>query len=302
MAKNVFGPVSGEFDATSKRPRVLLEIDLTWPSTLNLRYVKASGNITFPNGGTSYSAKNFNISGLSQSIEGQIERISVSIDNVTGDLGAYAVSYEFEGAAMRIKRIYLDSSDLAPSDSGEYVEIFGGECESPGKIDRRSFELSGICGRALSRKVNDRYYTRSCGLIFGGSGECDMNNFANLGYSGEDHPLILTGSASGGDTNTIIAVNLEQPTNHWKHGRAEIAVSGESYRREISSSLSGSGSGEITLDVALPVSAIDSTFEIKKGCNKSWESCGGNNAWGPSGENTNNYGGFIHVEKEVEIA
>ncbi|MBU2249750.1 MAG: phage BR0599 family protein [Gammaproteobacteria bacterium] len=299
MAKNVLPAVSGEFDATSKRPRLLMEIDLVFPSTLNLRYVKASSNLTFPYGGTSYTAKTFGVSGLSQSIEGQIERITIDIDNVAQDMGAYADSYKFEGANLRLKRIYLNSSGQAPADSGEYVEIFGGECEAPTEISRKNFQLSAVEGSALQRNMIERYYLRTCGLRFGGSGECNMNQFSNLGHSGEDHPLIITGTAVGGDTDSLIATELTQPTNHWKHGRIKLTESGVTFEREINASLSGGGSGEITFDVALPVSVTaSSTFEIKKGCDKTWNTCGGNNAWGPSGENTINFGGFLHVEKK----
>ena len=104
MPKSIPAPIIAQMDAVSKRPVLLFELGLS--STIRFAAYKTS--ITFPTGGNVYTAKTIEIGNVSQSIEGQIQRINVKFDNVKKDMMAYAHTQDFRGKSLIIKRIYLE--------------------------------------------------------------------------------------------------------------------------------------------------------------------------------------------------
>ena len=119
MPKDIPGLVIAQMDAIQKRPVLLFELGLS--STV--RFAAYKVNVVFPTGVTTYTAKTIKIGNVSQSLEGQIQRVNVQFDNVTKDMMTYAHNEDFRGKTIIIKRIYLDEIGNATY----YNEVFNGQ-------------------------------------------------------------------------------------------------------------------------------------------------------------------------------
>ena len=241
MPKGLPGSVITQMDAAYKRPAVLVELGLS--STL--RFAAAKANITFPTGGSVYTAKAVRIHDIQQTLEGQIQRITVEFDNVTKDMAAYANAEPFKGKSMVIKRIYLD----AMGDAGYYNEMFNGYMETPSNIGREWLTVPAVTGKPLARKVLTQAYQRLCRHVFGGAA-CNADGNADL------TSLKATGTADSGSTTTLTDNALTQADDYWNHGRIEITKGGVTYYRKVADFAAATDT--ITLDVELPV-AVDNT-------------------------------------------
>lgn len=294
--KSLHSDIVTNIDATQKKPRMLFEAYL---DNLTLTYVADRQNVTFPNGGsTIYTALAIQLDNVEQTVEGQINRINVSFDNTAKYMGAYAASYEFEGRQLVIKRIYLDSSDNAPSGSTVYNEIFNGTFEAPKDVNRNWFQISATAGKPLRRKALLKNYNRECSHVFGDS-NCNRNGLSDL------TTLKITGGgvSSGSATTLNSTTAFSQTTSYWNYGVVEIGISGTTYKRKVKEySYSASGlTGQITFDVTLPLSvAAGSVFQVKKGCDKRWDTCGASYSYGPLSDNTLNFYGFQHIGTKRE--
>jgi len=292
MAKNLTDGVLTEIVASYKKPRLLFEIFL---DGVTLLYAGDKSNITFPHGGvTTYVAKAVEFGGYSQNMEGQIGRINVKFDNVLKDLGVYVSSYDFEGRILVIKRVYLDDSFNAPTNEKDYNQIFSGVLEAPKKVDRYWAELTATIGKPLKRKALLDSYTRECKHTFGDPLTCNVDDLADLST------LIITGGgvSSGSATTLCSTTAFSQVTDYWNYGHISIGISGTTFLTKVGSygySVAGL-TGTITFDVTLPLSVTaGSVFEVKKGCDKTWETCGASRVYGPTADNTLNFGGFTHI-------
>jgi len=278
--KELPASVITQLDAQQKRPALLFEIYLTG---LTLRYVAYMSNVTFPTGGSVYTAKAISFGGVSQTLEGQIGRVAVNFDNVAKDMTAYIDSYDFEGRTLSIKRIFLD----AIGSSTYYNELFRGYMEQPKEITRQSVTISATEGKPLQRRVLLKKYDRECNLTFGGAA-CNTDGNANLAS------LKATGTADSGTTTTLVDNALTQADDYWNYGSIILVKGGVTYNRKVQDF--DAGADTITLDLGLPV-AIDNatTYTVYKGCAKTWDACQSNQAYGPSADNKANFGGFMHI-------
>jgi len=294
--KSLHTDVVTEIDLSQKRPRVLFECYL---DNLTLTYVADRINIVFPFGDvTTYTALAIQLDDMEQTIEGQINRVNVSFDNTAKYMGAYAASYEFEGKQLIIKRVYLNTSGNAPSGSTIYNELFNGTFEAPKDVNRSWFQISATAGKPLRRKVLLKNYNRECNHVAGDT-NCNRDNLFDL------TTLKITGGgvSSGSATTLNSSTAFSQTTSYWNHGVIEIGISGTTYKRKVKEySWSPSGlTGQITFDVTLPLSvAAGSVFQVKKGCDKRWDTCGASYAYGPSADNTLNFYGFQHIGTKRE--
>lgn len=282
MAKDLTESVLGQIGATRKRPVLLYEIGLTNP----LKFAAYMSNVTFPTGGDVYTAKAIMLSGLERTLEGQINRCTVRFDDVLSDMSAYADDEDFQGKTLIIKRVYLD----ALANATDYIEIFNGFMESPNDYDYAWLTVPATMGRPLNRRVIKFNYQRMCPWVFGGA-ECNTNGKADL------TALTATGTAESGTVDTLIDSALTQAADFWNNGNIYITKSGVIYRRKVKDF--DAATDKITLDVALDF-AIDNkcTYEVFKGCDQTWDTCGASNAWGPSADNSVNFGGCIHLESQ----
>ena len=281
MPKGLPAAVITQMDAAQKRPAILVELDLS--STL--RFAASKSNITFPAAGNVYTAKAINVRGISQSLEGQIQRITIDFDNVTKDMAAYADNEDFKGKSIIIKRIYLD----AIGDAAYYNEVFNGHMEDPSSIGRRWLTVSAVTGKPLNRKTLKFAYQKLCPWVFGGS-KCNTNGNADL------TTLKAAGTADSGSTTTLVDNALTQTDDYWNYGEIEITKGSKTYYRKVKDFVAATDT--ITFDVELPV-AVDGTctYTVYKGCDQTWDTCGANNAWGPSADNEANFMGCIHIAK-----
>jgi len=282
MPKALDAAVITQMDAVQKRPCLLFELILS----TTLRFCTGKVNVTFPTGSNVYTAKAVEISGVSQSIEGSVNRITVKFDNVSKDMAAYADYEDFRGKQLIIKRVYLDEL----GDADYYNEVFNGYMERPSEIGREWLTVPAVAGKGLDRMALSFFYQRMCPWKFGGT-ECNTDGKADL------TSLTASGTADSGTTTTLVDNALTQVDDYWNHGRIEITRAGITYHRRVQDFAAATDT--ITLDVALPF-AVDNTctYTVYKGCDRTWDTCGASNAWGPSANNQANFGGCLHVAKK----
>jgi len=285
MPRAIPADVITQMNAAGKRPVLLLELGLS--STL--RYAAYKSNITFEaTTGSVYTAKTIEVSGLSQSLEGQIGRITIKFDNVLKDMAAYAANEDFRGKSLIIKRIYLDSI----VNSTDYNEVFNGYMERPSEIGPQWLTVTAVSGKPLNRKVHDFAYQRMCPWRFGGT-ECNTDALADL------TALTASGTADSGSTTTLVDNALTEASDFWNNGVIKITKGGVDYYRTVKDF--DAASDTITLDVEMTF-AIDNTctYVVYKGCDQTWDTCTAVNAWGPSADNNLNFGGCIHISAKAD--
>ena len=131
-----------------------------------------------------------------------------------------------------------------------------------------------------------------CPWKFGGT-ECNTDALADL------TALTASGTADSGSTTTLVDNALTQIDDYWNNGNIELTKGGIVYTRKVKNFVAATDT--ITLDVALPV-AVDNTttYVVYKGCDQTWATCKAENAWGPSADNYLNFGGCIHITKELD--
>ena len=144
MAKAISGTIQTQQAAQEKRPINLIILSL---GTGTLRYAAAKSNVTFPTGGNVYTAKAFTYGAVQTSLEGQISRVSIKLDNTQRDMMAYAAITPFKGMNVLIWKIYRDALGSA----ADYEEVFNGTMEEPG-FDYNWIMIPATAGSGLVRK------------------------------------------------------------------------------------------------------------------------------------------------------
>lgn len=285
MTKTLTAGVLTQKNAAYKRIVLLYEIYLNLGT---LRYAAYISNVTFPTGGNTYVAKAIQFDSVAQTAENQIGRINIRFSNVLNDMAAYANIEDFKGKKIIIKRVYLGSIATA----NDYEEVFNGTLEKPSSIGYEWFTVGATTGKALNKKVLNFPYQRMCPWKAGGT-ECNTDGNFDL------TTLKATGTADSGTTTTLVDNALTQVNDFWNFGRIEITKSSVTYIRKVKDF--NATTDTIILDIGLDF-AIDNTctYVVYKGCDKTWNTCQGNNAWGPSSDNKLNWGGNIHISKEQD--
>jgi len=282
MPKSLEANVITEMDAVSKRPCLLFELGLA--STI--RFAAYKVNVTFPTAGNVYTAKAITGGNVSQSLEGQIQRVTINFDNVSKDMASYANNEDFRGKTLVIKRIYLDTV----GDVSYYNEVFNGHMERP-KFSRNWLTVTATSGKGLDRKILPFAYQRMCPWEFGAA-KCNTDGNADL------TSLTASGTADSGSTTTLVDNALTQADDYWNYGKIKITKASVDYWRVVKDFVAATDT--VTFDVAMPF-AIDGdcTYVIYKGCDKTWNACGANENWGPSADNEANFGGCLHISKKA---
>jgi len=280
MAKDLPEGLITQIDAGKRRPVLLFELGLS--STI--RFAASRANILFPDpAGNTYTAKAIELGEIKHGLEGHVERITLKFDNVAKDMAAYANYEDFEGKSLVIKRIFLDDCDS----SDDYNELFHGVMERPDSINQNWLTVSAKGGKGLNQKTHSRYYQKLCPWAFGGS-ECNRDGYARLSS------LTASGTADSGGTTYLVDDALNQAADYWNGGNIKITYDGEVYHRIVTDF--DADNDKVIWEVALPFSVDNTcTYVVYKGCDKTWSTCGANNAWGPSQDNTPNFGGFLHI-------
>ena len=284
MPKDIPDQVISQMDAGYKQPVLLFELGLS--STL--RYAAYMSTVTFPTAGNVYTAKAIKVSDIEQSLEGQINRITVRFDDVSSDMSGYADDEEFKGKSLIIKRVYIGEL----GDASYYNEVFNGKMETPSNYDYHWLTVPATTEKNLNKRALKFAYQRMCPWIPGGD-ECDTDGNFDL------TSLTATGTADSGSTTTLVDNALTQSDDYWNNGEVYITYDGDVYRRKVKDFVAATDT--ITFDVALPFSVDNTcTYEVFKGCDQTWDTCEANNNWGPSADNTANFGGCIHIESQPD--
>lgn len=279
MAKNIQSAMETQIDASGRRPVLLFELQLS--STI--RYCLAKSNITFPSGGNVYTAKHIEVSKVSQNMDGFINRITLKFDNTSRDIGAYVNTESFQDKTLTIKRIFLDDYDA----STDYVQFFEGKMEEVETVTNSFVEVSAIQGKSLRKTTSERDYQTLCPHEFGGD-KCNFMGNSDLSS------LTASGTADSGTTTTLIDDALTQADDFWNFGTIEITKSGTTYNRIVTDFVASTN--QVSFDIAVPFSIdTDVTYTIYKGCDKTWETCKAENAYGPGSDNKEQFGGTLHL-------
>ena len=278
--KTISTPVQNQIDADSRKPVYLLEIIF---DAATVRFARTKSNIIFPVAGNIYYARFFEVPTRETSLEGQIQRITLKIDNSDNLMSTFAAAESFENKLVYIKKIYRGAIDS----SIDCIDWFSGRLENISSIDKEFLTVSATEGVSLSVKAVSWKYTRMCPWSFGDS-KCDTDGNANTTV------LRYTGVATSGSITTLVCSGLGEVDDYWNYGHIEIVIDGTTYNRIVKDYVASTH--EITLDVAVPVAiSVGDTFLTIKGCDHTRETCLKENAWGPSVNNVLNFGGFLHI-------
>lgn len=283
MARSLTATVITELDARQRRPCILIELGLS--STLY--YALEKTNVVFPTGGQTYTAKTFEFGGVQHSAEGQIQGVSLKISNVDGAFTSYANLQDFNGKTLVIKKVFLNQLASA----NDYIELFRGTMDTPSSIDKFWITIPASSGKYLKNRTLLWKYTKLCPWRFGGT-ECNTDSLADL------TSLTATGTADSGSTTTLVDNALTQADDYWNFGYISITISGKVYHRKVLNFIASSDT--VQFDVALPVPVTNGcAYTIYKGCDQTWSCCSAASAFGPSADNTANFGGFLHIPSSV---
>jgi len=283
--KNFPSAVDTQLAAQKKQPVNLFILHLS--STV--RFAASKTNVVFPSsGGNTYTAKAITVSGLDQSAQGTIERVTFKFDNTDRSMASYAHAEEFQNKVIEWWRVFRD----ALANSQNYIEMFRGLMEQPSGTDRNWMKITAIAQKGIRRSTQKLIYGRNCGHTFGDA-QCNYNGYADL------TSLKASGTADSGSITTLTDNALTQAADYWNYGAIEITIDGYTYRRIVRDF--NASTDTITFDVELPV-AVGSgdSYTVWKGCPKTWAACGAGSAYGPSSNNQNNFGGHIHISTDPE--
>jgi len=288
MSRALESAVSIQIIASQRRPALLFQIGLGSGTTLY--YNNTLTNITF--GGIIYTAKSIKLSKIKTSSEGQINKINLTIDNITGNIFSYINTFKFRNNSLIINRIYL--GDIG--NPAYYIEHFRGTMEEPENMSQEWITIPAYSGKVLENKTLSLKYTKACQLMFSDSKTCNRDGFSDL----TNVSMFSTGTVASGSTNYLImptpGVAGVTGTNDdaFKYGKVQIGKNGVTYDRMVSSYISGTS--RVNWNVGIP-NVVDNTYQfiVYKGCPKTWEACSSAYAYGPSGNNTDNFLGFQHI-------
>jgi hypothetical protein len=284
MARTIQAAVTAILTASQRRPVLLFEL-----GTTPFRYARHASDITFAT--NLYTALNIEITEAEYSTEGTINRITVKFDNLSGAMKTLFETNQMINAPLRVIRIYKESYATATY----FVEYFEGFIERINEVSRWWVEVSAISGSSLQEKILSWYYIKKCQWAFGGP-QCNRDGYADL------TTLTYSGEASFGATTYLKRLELYglYDDSTFKHGTVQVTVNGILYQRKISDYYNLLSHAYVVFDVPLPVAVQPGdNFQIWKGCNKLYSTCVCIDfPYGPTADNTNNFGGFLLIPKK----
>lgn len=280
MAQDLPASVDTEIAAEYSRPILLFELYL---DAGTLRYSATNVDVVFPTGGNTYYAKAVAFENIKTTAEGQMETVSIQLDNIAQDMWTYNVAESFDGKQVIIKKVYRD----ALGNATYYREIFNGYMSEPKSVDKEWLILEATSGNKFQRRMLQKVFQCECNNTFGDA-NCNRDGFADL------TSLTASGTADSGTVSTLVDNALTQAADYWKFGRITVTVSGTAYKRFVESF--NATTDTITFDVPLPVAVVaTSAYTVYKGCPLTVDACEDNRAYGPSADNSANFDGFIHI-------
>lgn len=277
--KAIPAAVISAMGATEPRPIELITVAVTGAT---YRFATAQAAVSF--GGNTYNAWEIRPGSLEQETDSQIDRLTIKLDDIEGTIRGYHNARSFVGALLSRWRVYQG----AMSDSSYYDEVFHGRITKV-RFPDTWIQLEAIQGMGLEYKYPIREFGPNCPHIFGGA-QCNQDDYADL------TALTRSGTADSGTTTTLVDSILTEADDFWNYGRIVITKGGVTEEREVSDFTASSD----TITWLIPLSfTVDNTttYAVYKGCDKTWDTCMGLHAWGPSNNNLDNFGGFRHMAR-----
>lgn len=143
----------------------------------------------------------------------------------------------------------------------------------------------------------DSFQSGNSKVFFTPSGS---TNYTNATYEIQSTPQRILDNVpeDSGNTNYIIDTKnyLSNATDMWAYGRIEIwkKGSGATYYRDIM--LYNSATSKVFWDVGFTFAVTSAySYNIYRGCSKTFQCCSGTYTYGPSSGNTANFLGFLHI-------
>lgn len=213
----------------------------------------------------------------------EVDRFSVSLDNVGQDWSGVVANYNLQGAKVNVWKVFLERVGDNYQVIGEFedrVPLFSGEIDSP-QLNQNQITVEVVSKlNVLDKTAPARRFSGRCPWIFGGE-EC-----------GIDAPTASGTIQNIDETGRVISLEYYPPSN-WVHGSFKVGK----YKRIITdySVLFK----EITIEFPLPTDvSIGDYYSMKAGCSKVKEDAEeGCKAW----NNREFFGGFPAIPKVRNI-
>ena len=268
-----------------KMPLYLCSIELD--SNTTLRYAAARRHVTFPAGGERWTAKGFEFSGLQAK---SAQRVQIAFNDGNQELAGYRSRLEFRGAWVELTLAFRD----ALTDSEDSIQLFRGQIEGTA-VTPAMFQITAFRSGSLRQQSPRRTYGIRCPWKPGGI-ECNNGGLLD----NESAPFKQSGTAELISELVLKDVSRSEAAGYWTHGTVEIDASGSVSTRKVTAFVLSN----ITIDSPPRGAQVGDTVEytIRRGCDGSYNACLGNEDYGPSGDNSANYGGFLHLETEARNA
>jgi len=282
MARSLSADVLAELASRQRRPVLLFELYL---DSGTLYYARAREDVEFPTDGQVYTARAIEIGGIQQSAEGQIQGVSLNLDDTDKKFKTMHLGGEiFQGKRVIVKRVYLDHL----TNAANYYEYFNGYINQINSVTNTQFELGASAGSPLETKMVNWYFIKNCGWRFGDA-RCKID-LTGAAYT-------KAGYATAGATTYLEDSDLlTQADDYWNYGIIKITIAPNVYIRKVADF--DSSNNRAIFDVAIPEAvAISHVYQIWKGCDQTFVTCDGEgpNVWGPEITNVSNFGGFLHI-------
>lgn len=268
----------------NKSPLHLFEISLT---NTTLRYVAAKKPLVWPQGGNVYFSKGAEIRGYAKDInQNGTGIILVTFADADGAVRGNHQNDDFIGKQLTARRIFWPATTAA--DDAEI--LFQGRIEQV-EMQPNAFAIRVATTGTLRRKFPGHTFTARCRWKPGGT-ECNQDG--NLANSTAPHRKEGTATVLSG--TTIDDTSRTEINDTWKWGSITVTDGNAVYERQV---LGSTNAGVLTLDMPIP-SAVDSsvTYVLARGCDGTVSACMGEQAYGATANNLQNYGGFPQLEEE----
>jgi phage-related protein len=194
MPKSINATAKIKAQAAKNNPIFLVTIALTGTT---VRLTDNNADVTFPtSGGSVYTAWGMSFSPVHNTMTGEIDRVTVNLDNTDKSISSYIVNYDFPGRVLSIKRVF---GDLLSS-SSYATTVFSGIMGAPVAGENEA-TITAINPLIKAQQQGGRLYQNLCAWEFkgtecayaGGSSTCNktaaqcksygnMDNFGGFNY------------------------------------------------------------------------------------------------------------------------
>lgn len=164
MPKSIDAAAKTKAQAAKNNPIYLVTISLTGTT---VRLTDNNADVTFPtSGGSVYTAWGMSFSPARNTMTGEIDRVTINLDNTSKTMSSYIVNYDFPGRTLAIKRVF---GDLLSS-SAYAITIFSGILGAPVANENEAI-LTVVSPIIKAQQQAGRLYQNLCAWEFKGT-EC----------------------------------------------------------------------------------------------------------------------------------